>query len=337
PVAGAVLDLSDASTGGLQLPQVTLTVKTGEGAIPDSWNTSSLPDGLIVYNLGGEDKLPEGVYVWKDEAWEQAGSGGSTPLMNVAITPNTPVTLYSTGDTKQLNPAISIADSTTIIWKSSNTDIAVVSNKGVVSPIADGEAEITVSFGSTTSDPVAVTVTTPTCGSPFTAPSDKVYNTAAYSNTGLTNLCWTTTNLQEAGQSTTCYNNNCGTYPTRGYYYTQAASDAACTALNSGSTVWRVPTQAEWTALQTAFPSLAAGVGTTGTTNQLQAKWNSPGGMAGEYYGTQTSWRNWGIGGFWWSKNPAGLYWIIYTAEPTKIANYTASTSWNSVRCVSDL
>ncbi|MDR0834754.1 MAG: hypothetical protein LBN93_11360, partial [Candidatus Symbiothrix sp.] len=36
PVAGAVLDLSDASTGGLQLPQVTLTVKTGEGAIPDS-------------------------------------------------------------------------------------------------------------------------------------------------------------------------------------------------------------------------------------------------------------------------------------------------------------
>ncbi|MDR0832602.1 MAG: Ig-like domain-containing protein, partial [Candidatus Symbiothrix sp.] len=153
---GAVLDLSQqgAASGGLLLPQVVLTAENanpfGEG------ESTELPAGLLVYNLGSEtegEALDEGLYVLKGGLWVQAGSGGSTPLMNVAITPNTPVTLYSTGGTKQLTPTISIADSTTIIWKSSNTDVAVVSNKGVVSPIADGEAEITVSFGSTTSDP----------------------------------------------------------------------------------------------------------------------------------------------------------------------------------------
>ncbi|MDR0833552.1 MAG: Ig-like domain-containing protein, partial [Candidatus Symbiothrix sp.] len=146
--SGVLLELGDATStsGGLLLPRVVLTAENanpfGDGESMD------LPAGLLVYNLGSEtegEALDEGLYVLKGGLWVQAGSGGSdTPLMNVAITPNTPVTLYSTGNSKQLNPAISIADSTTIIWTSSNTDVAVVSDKGVVSPVADGEAEITV-------------------------------------------------------------------------------------------------------------------------------------------------------------------------------------------------
>jgi hypothetical protein len=280
---GALLDLSQATdAGGLLLPQI-------ESA--DTLIEELRKPGMLVYN-----KTDGKVYTYNGTFWAVGGGGSDTPLMNVAITPSIPVALYSTGGLKQLNPAISIADSTTIVWKSSNTDVAVVSDKGIVSPVADGNADITVSFGSLTSDPVAVTVTTPTCGLPFTAPSDKVYNTANYSNTGLTNLCWTTTNLQEAGQIATCYSNNCTSYPTRGYYYTVGNASAACAALNGdGAIGWRLATLTEHTALKDAFPNLEAGVGTVGTTSTLQAAWNSIEHAAGGNYtngGTRT-WDGW--------------------------------------------
>jgi uncharacterized protein (TIGR02145 family) len=203
--------------------------------------------------------------------------------------------------------------------------------------VADGEAEITVSFGGITSDPVAVTVTTPICGSSFTAPSGKVYNTANYSNANLTNLCWTTSNLQEAGYSATCYSNNCGTYPTRGYYYTVGANaDNACAALNSGGgSAWRVPTGTEWAALQTAFPSLAAGTGTTGNTATLQADWNRGADMAGWHH-TPSDWSNWGGHGDWWVQGTSGLTYYVFSGGTT-MSSITYPNAWLTVRCVRSL
>ncbi|MDR0834796.1 MAG: hypothetical protein LBN93_11570, partial [Candidatus Symbiothrix sp.] len=174
------------------------------------------------------------------------------------------------------------------------------------------------------------------CGTPFTAPSGKVYNTAAYSNANLTNLCWTTTNLQEAGYSATCYSNNCGSYPTRGYYYTPGAnSDNACAALNSGGHTWRVPTTAEWVALQTAFPSLAAGVGTTGNTATLQADWNSAAILGGGFYYT-TTWRYFNEMNHYYAQGPSSACYY-FTVGSTTVNRDTRTDYWISVRCVRSL
>ncbi|MDR0834148.1 MAG: fibrobacter succinogenes major paralogous domain-containing protein, partial [Candidatus Symbiothrix sp.] len=174
------------------------------------------------------------------------------------------------------------------------------------------------------------------CGTPFTAPSGKVYNTAAYSNANLTNLCWTTTNLQEAGYSATCYSNNCGTYPTRGYYYSVGANpDKACAALNSGDgSVWRVPTGTEWAALQTAFPSLAAGTGTTGNTAALQADWNGTAAMTGDST-SGSGWYAWGGHGNWWAQGTSGLFTGINSGATTMYSG--TGTYWLAVRCVRSL
>ncbi|MDR0834183.1 MAG: hypothetical protein LBN93_08390, partial [Candidatus Symbiothrix sp.] len=176
------------------------------------------------------------------------------------------------------------------------------------------------------------------CGSPFTAPSGKVYNTAAYSNANLTGLCWTTTNLQEAGYSATCYSNNCGTYPTRGYYYTPGANpDNACAALNSGGNTWRVPTATEWGYLQTAFPSLAAGIGTTGNTAALQAEWNSLANMTGRFDSdTGPTWVGWGDVSFYFVQGTSGFHYI-FNKDATTFSGRSDVNSWCPVRCVRSL
>jgi uncharacterized protein (TIGR02145 family) len=223
-------------------------------------------------------------------------------------------------------------------WSSSNTAVATVSDLGVVTGVAPGTTTIALTIGSVTSDPVVVTVIT--CGAPFTAPSGKVYNTAAYGNDNLTGLCWTTTNLQEAGYSATCYMNDCETYPTRGYYYIRGAgSDIACAALNSGGTGWRIPTTSEWVALQTAFPSLSPGVGTSGDTASLQIAWNGAAIMAGDYDGRDLiMWRHWGAHGGWYANSTSNSF-NVFTVG----LNETVMRNWNrtgyeyTVRCVRDL
>ncbi|MDR0833822.1 MAG: hypothetical protein LBN93_06515, partial [Candidatus Symbiothrix sp.] len=171
------------------------------------------------------------------------------------------------------------------------------------------------------------------CGSPFTAPSGKVYNTAAYSNANLTGLCWTTTNLQEAGYSATCYSNNCGTYPTRGYYYTSGANpDIACAALNSNGNTWRVPTGTEYGYLATAFPSLAAGVGTTGNTATLQAEWNSGVAIAGGR-GNGGTWYGWLEVSYRWAQGSSTVCYYNLSGATT-MGSTTDPNDWLTIRCV---
>ncbi|MDR0832804.1 MAG: fibrobacter succinogenes major paralogous domain-containing protein, partial [Candidatus Symbiothrix sp.] len=220
----------------------------------------------------------------------------------------------------------------------SNTDVAVVSDKGVVSPVADGEAEITVSFGGITSDPVAVTITTPICGSPFTAPSGETYTTANYNNTGLTNLCWTTSNLQEAGQSATCYSNNCDTYSGRGYYYTFENAKTACGALTDSNGTWRLPTTTEWKSLISAYPNLAGGEGTFGSSADLKLLWGAPELRNGHYCPAVYGWGYIDGNGYWWGStantetvvtNSTGILWY---GPDSRVA-----TQWDQVRCVRDI
>ncbi|MDR0834847.1 MAG: Ig-like domain-containing protein [Candidatus Symbiothrix sp.] len=337
---GAVLDLSQqgAASGGLLLPQVVLTAENanpfGEG------ESTELSDGLMVYNLGGDGYLDAGLYVTQEGLWKSAGSGGGgDPVLNVAVTPNTPLTLLprtTGGAIQQLEFTTYPTNATykSMSWNSSNPEVATVSNLGVVTGVAPGNTNITLSLGSVTSDPVAVTVAN--CGGTFTAPSGKIYNTAAYGNANLTNLCWTTSNLQEAGYMATCFNRDCNTYPTRGYYYDGgSAPDNACAELNSGGVAWHAPTTAEWAALMTAFPSLTEGVGTHGDTPALQRAWNSVGDMAGEAYPNFANWLGYGEFAHTWYSGSILLARVLLGKDTMSQNSYTQR--YASVRCVHSL
>ncbi|MDR0832781.1 MAG: hypothetical protein LBN93_01090 [Candidatus Symbiothrix sp.] len=77
-----------------------------------------------------------------------------------------------------------------------------------------------------------------------------------YAQNDLKNLCWTLTNLQEAGQSYTSYN---GQSNLIGYYYGSAtavtpATDVCKQTIGSN---WRVPNTADWGLLMDGFADLS--------------------------------------------------------------------------------
>jgi hypothetical protein len=260
------------------------------------------------------------------------------PAIGIAITGATsPASLSVGGKTLQLGYSLTPGNSTDVVsWESSEPDIASIdATSGLVTSSASttGSTVITATAGDATSDPFIVNVVT--CGAPFTAPSGKVYNTAAYSNANLTNLCWTISNLQEAGYGATCFSNDCETYPTRGYYYAAGTNpNTACAALNSSDgNVWRVPTTTEWGYLLAAYPTLSSFDGATETTI-LQADWVSGEVLVGVLY--RGAWGVWGAETGWWSQGS-------YVAAVARLSNNTMffntgdSTNLLPVRCVRDL
>jgi hypothetical protein len=243
------------------------------------------------------------------------------------------------GNSKQLYFLTSPPNATypSMSWSSSNTAVATVSDLGVVTGVAPGKTVITLTLGSITSDPVAVTVDP--CGSPFTAPSGKVYNTAAYNNANLTNLCWTTSDLQEIGYSATCYMNDCDTYPTRGYYYTSGRSaNIACSSLHEGKEyTWRVPTSTEWAQFRNAFLYLTAGIGTHDATTTLQGAWNGADYAMGSRDDSGV-WSGWGDEMGWWAYGAPDL--CLWTKPNEVNLRYRGNTMpgvYIAVRCVRDL
>ncbi|GHT04274.1 hypothetical protein AGMMS49525_10450 [Bacteroidia bacterium] len=164
------------------------------------------------------------------------------------------------------------------------------------------------------------------CGTPF-----KGYNTANYSNAGLTDLCWTTTNIAESTA------NSVDTYPSktlgeRGYYYPWDEAADACAALGAE---WSVPNTVQWTALINEFSTLTGSTGTTGTTAALQSVWNSGTALAGgELWG---KWDEWDKVGAWWSSGTAdeGLRWSILTNDFYGPINFSGNIV--TVRCVRSL
>ncbi|GHV12086.1 hypothetical protein FACS1894162_7970 [Bacteroidia bacterium] len=158
------------------------------------------------------------------------------------------------------------------------------------------------------------------------------YTTANYNNPGLTNLCWTTTNLAEVTPNvvTTFTGHAAGE---RGFYYPQSDAATACAALGVG---WSVPSGTQWSARVASWGGLVDGTVGGKTSVQLQDDWDA-GGLGGYYY--VTSWIGWGDGSYWWSADTA-----FPLVEEEPIYNHIVAMpgpllepTFASVRCVSSM
>ncbi|MDR0833136.1 MAG: fibrobacter succinogenes major paralogous domain-containing protein [Candidatus Symbiothrix sp.] len=165
-----------------------------------------------------------------------------------------------------------------------------------------------------------------------------------YAQNDLKNLCWTLTNLREAGQSYTSYT---GKTEDRGYYY---GPDVATTAISNVCTKniggnWRVPTEDDWRLLTTGLADL--------TYDEREAWVGAPSGLAGAYFArsgcTYTpTWVDWDIASVWRVASTTGR---TVRLDTNLIATYSNSASggvqaecgkintyyYQSIRCVRDL
>ena len=113
---------------------------------------------------------------WSDTAWPWYGNDVSFYVPHVAVTDitldKTAITLAK-GDTDTIIPTITPDDATytSIVYDSSNTDVATVDEDGLVTAVANGTAKIIVTAGekSATCD---VTVQTPATGVEIQKPSN---------------------------------------------------------------------------------------------------------------------------------------------------------------------
>jgi hypothetical protein len=183
-----------------------------------------------------------------------------------------------------------------------------------------------------------------TCGGSVMGVSGNLYPIGSYpyAQNDLKNLCWTLTNLLEAGASSTSYT---GKDELRGYYYgagvaTNPDKDVCKQGLGS---LWRIPLDAEWALLRD---------GTVDFTAQEKIPWyTGPAALAGrlyKYYNTSMSYYE--VNGFQaWD---ATSYWLVYGDGKQYVTLNSAGTwgtvsdgsnqhwwwqTFGSIRCVRDL
>ncbi|MDR0834628.1 MAG: Ig-like domain-containing protein [Candidatus Symbiothrix sp.] len=313
---GALLDLSQATdAGGLLLPQI-------ESA--DTATAVLKKPGMLVYN-----KTDGKIYAFNGSFWSAGDSGsGDIAIESILVTPGT-TTLLLNGAPAQLNFITTYSSEN---WESSDETVATVSNAGVVTPVGSGTANITLSLGNVTSDPVAVTVVT--CGSSITGASGNSYPTGGYPNAtnGLQNLCWTLSNLKEAGQT---YTNYTGKSEDRGYYYTyKTAANGDDICKRTLGSIWRLPTASDWNLLIQGYANF---------NENEKASWlSAPASMAGLYhrYGAVNGWEAWDTGGYWWclgANEPARILHSTGTWQVNWVdEQYSDGPDDMSVRCVRD-
>ncbi|MDR0834636.1 MAG: fibrobacter succinogenes major paralogous domain-containing protein, partial [Candidatus Symbiothrix sp.] len=162
----------------------------------------------------------------------------------------------------------------------------------------------------------------------ITGLSGNTYCTATYpdATTDLKNLRWTISNLMEAGESATNYEDQT---EDRGYYYTWAQAkptgdDDICKKhLNR---YYRIPTDADWALLIAGYASM---------TEEEKAAWKGMSSLAGFRHSNGT-WLNWGSNGYWWSSSVTDKG---YSLENTGswITNLSRTDFWFSVRCVRNI
>ncbi|GHT03576.1 hypothetical protein AGMMS49525_08890 [Bacteroidia bacterium] len=157
----------------------------------------------------------------------------------------------------------------------------------------------------------------------------KTYTTANYNNTGIDNLCWTTTNLAEVTPNVVT------TYPgetagERGYYYLQSDAAAACAALGVG---WSVPDNTQWNMFRFAWNNtLVDGSGGGRSAYILQDEWcNSA--LAGIVNTSTSSGSGWDIGALYWHRGSN----TIYTGCLNQNGASAPANTAVSVRCVLDI
>jgi hypothetical protein len=174
-----------------------------------------------------------------------------------------------------------------------------------------------------------------TCGGSVMGVSGTLYPIGSYpyAQNDLKNLCWTLSNLKEAGQTYTVYP---GKSEDRGYYYRlwgniTGMPDICSTRLGSS---WRLPSSVDWGLLRAGIKDLLA---------SEKVPWvTSPASMAGYVLtnGTGYSWDE--LGAFVHSQLswPDGyLCCVGTTISPTGEirGNFEGNQYFGSVRCVRDL
>ncbi|GHT01149.1 hypothetical protein AGMMS49525_01110 [Bacteroidia bacterium] len=183
--------------------------------------------------------------------------------------------------------------------------------------------------------PVVVVTSTWKCGDLI----NTYITTANYNNTGIDQLCWTTTNIAEGTAAYYTYVDGTGSIsPTpmigeRGYYYEQSQADAACKALGLE---WSVPAQLQWDALEAEFGALAPGVGTTGSPSTLQTPWTDDAALGGGYASTSAGFVNWGASSHWWVRDvpPNRIIGIEWASGFSWHAATRPANAAATVRCV---
>ncbi|MDR0834068.1 MAG: fibrobacter succinogenes major paralogous domain-containing protein [Candidatus Symbiothrix sp.] len=171
----------------------------------------------------------------------------------------------------------------------------------------------------------------PSCSGTVTGVSGNVYPIGNYSNAtnGLKYLCWTLTNLKEAGQYATNFS---GQSEGRGYYYRwEANPDAINLCRNTLGANWRLPNSADWTLLKDGYTTL--------TETEKDAWQNSPASLAGYNY-TLGVWKSWNEVGRWEIKsvNQNEDYAEITKTGVWSIGTHTMSNELiTTMRCVRDL
>ncbi|GHV09501.1 hypothetical protein FACS1894162_0180 [Bacteroidia bacterium] len=154
------------------------------------------------------------------------------------------------------------------------------------------------------------------------------YTTANYNNPGLTNLCWTTTNLAEVTPNVvTTYTGHAA--GERGYYYPQGEAAAACAALGAG---WSVPDDVNWTRFSAAFTSLVDGTGGGAALAALQYEWLNSRAQAGYIEPDLITAGYWDTRGLWWSALPTEMF-----EMPSNSYGGTPPDYALSVRCVKSM
>jgi hypothetical protein len=168
PASGAVLDLSEATAGGLLLPQVTLS---DELSLPAEWvglvaDIDLLESGLMVYNIGGGG-LDTGVYVWQgSNGWKLASNGVDpqpTPPTSITVSAS-PTGSLAPGGTQTLTATVLPVNAgwTTVNWGGNNTATATVDkinlNTATVTGIAAGTTTVIASLDGVSSAPFTITV-----------------------------------------------------------------------------------------------------------------------------------------------------------------------------------
>ncbi|MDR0834887.1 MAG: Ig-like domain-containing protein [Candidatus Symbiothrix sp.] len=263
------------------------------------------------------------------------------PPTGISITGATsPTSIGVGGKTLQLGCSITPGNQTyPVSWWSSDETIATVDNTGQVTSSATtiGSVEITAKVGNITSDPFIVNVGH--CTGTITGVSGFEYpiGSYAYVENDLRNLCWTLTNLKEAGAANTSFP---GQDENRGYYYqwSVAATPSNNDICKRGLGLdWRMPTDDDWTLLRDEIDNL---------TPEDVAYWNAaPASMAGMVPNRSSGWPQWDTSAYWFSSSADRRLFIYWKNSSeayqwTFIQQQSSNDSDNyrfTVRCVRSL
>ncbi|GHU68829.1 hypothetical protein FACS189413_06570 [Bacteroidia bacterium] len=138
PHLGAVLDVTNPNEQGLLLPNVKLTNVDVWQPVP-----GVAADGMVVFS-DGSGGLIAGIYIWNNGKWRLLTGNTDGAVTGVTVNPTT--LNFTTTTTQILIPIIAPAEAVNrnVTWNSSDESVATVSSSGVVAPVNNGTATITV-------------------------------------------------------------------------------------------------------------------------------------------------------------------------------------------------